>query len=56
MQVNKPLQLEIIRELAKGPLRLYVGGGIIEGDLAQLKQLGAAGALLSVLAIVTEAA
>jgi len=56
LQVNKPLQLEIIRELAKGPLRLYVGGGIIEGDLAQLKQLGAAGALLSVLAIVTEAA
>jgi hypothetical protein len=56
LQVNRPLQLEIIRELAKGPLRLYVGGGIIEGDLAQLKQLGAAGALLSVLAIVTEAA
>ena len=55
LQANKPLQVEIIRELAKGPLPLYVGGGIQESDLAQLSRMGAAGALLSVLSIITEA-
>jgi methylmalonyl-CoA mutase cobalamin-binding subunit len=43
-------------ELASGPVPLYVGGGIVQKDLAELKKLGAAGALLSVLSIVTEAA
>ena len=55
LQVNRPLHSEIIRELAKGPLPLYVGGGILESDLGDLERLGATGALLSVLAIVTEA-
>ena len=52
----RPLQEKIITELAKGPLPLYVGGGIVEKDLQELKRFGAEGALLSVLAIVTEAA
>jgi len=53
---GKPLQEKIIAELAKGPVPLYVGGGIVEKDLPELKRIGAEGALLSVLAIVTEAA
>jgi phosphoribosylformimino-5-aminoimidazole carboxamide ribonucleotide (ProFAR) isomerase len=55
LQANKPMQLEIIKELSTGPLPLYVGGGIREADLEQLKLLGASGALLSVMSIITEA-
>lgn len=53
---SRPLQEKMILELASGPVPLYVGGGIVENDLAELKRLGAQGALLSVLSIVTEAA
>jgi hydroxymethylpyrimidine/phosphomethylpyrimidine kinase len=34
---------------------LYVGGAVVQADLETLQRLGAAGALLSVLSIVTEA-
>lgn len=51
----RPLQQDLIRELARGPVPLFVGGGIVEKDIPELERLGAAGALLSVLAIVTEA-
>jgi uncharacterized protein related to proFAR isomerase len=52
---SKPLEAEMIRELAAGPIPVYVGGGVMESDLEELGKLGAAGALLSVLSIVTEA-
>jgi len=52
---GKPLEAEIIRELAAGPIPVYVGGGVAEADLEALGKLGAAGALLGVLSIVTEA-
>lgn len=52
---GKPLEADIIRELAAGPIPVYVGGGVVESDLEPLGKLGAAGALLSVLSIVTEA-
>lgn len=55
-QDKRPLEAELIRGLAKGPLPIYVGGGVVEADLDQLRQLGASGALLSVLSILTEAA
>jgi phosphoribosylformimino-5-aminoimidazole carboxamide ribonucleotide (ProFAR) isomerase len=51
----KPLEAALIRELSAGPLPVYVGGGVMESDLEELGRLGAAGALLSVLSIVTEA-
>lgn len=54
-QEKRPLDVEVIRNLAKGPLPLYVGGGVVEADLGQLRELGASGALLSVLSILTEA-
>ncbi|MBM4249764.1 MAG: hypothetical protein FJ149_10120 [Euryarchaeota archaeon] len=52
---ERPLEAAVIRELASGKLPLYVGGGVREGDLEELGKLGAAGALLSVMSIVTEA-
>lgn len=52
---RKPLESEIIRELAAGPIPVHVGGGVTEADLEALGKLGAAGALLGVLSIVTEA-
>jgi phosphoribosylformimino-5-aminoimidazole carboxamide ribonucleotide (ProFAR) isomerase len=52
---EKPLEEGIIRALAAGPMPVYVGGGIREDDLEKLTGLGAKGALLSVLSIVTEA-
>mgnify|MGYP001211975773 CR=1 FL=1 len=52
---EKPFEAAIIRELAAGPIPLYVGGGVQESDLEELGRLGAAGALLSVASIVTEA-
>ncbi len=52
---RRPLEAAMIRELAAGPIPLYVGGGVVEADLDELGKLGAAGALLSVLSIVTEA-
>ena len=50
-----PLQSGIIKSLASGPIPVYVGGGIQEADLDRLVELGAKGALLSVVSIVTEA-
>jgi len=52
---KKPLEADIIRELAAGPLEVYVGGGVTEHDVPQLTELRVRGALLSVLSIVTEA-
>ena len=52
---KKPLEADIIRELAAGPMPVYVGGGVMEADLEEIGKLGAAGALLSVVSIVTEA-
>jgi len=52
---KRHLEKDIITELTKGPLPLYVGGGVMEADLGELRGLGAEGALLSVLSIVTEA-
>ena len=52
---EKKLETAIIRELAAGPIPLYVGGGVSESDLEELGRLGVAGALISVSSIVTEA-
>jgi len=52
---KKGLESEIIKELAKGPIPLYVGGGVVKKDLGEIERLGAKGALLSVLSIVQEA-
>jgi phosphoribosylformimino-5-aminoimidazole carboxamide ribonucleotide (ProFAR) isomerase len=52
---EKQLEAAIIRELAAGPIPVYVDGGVQESDLEELGKLGAAGALISVASIVTEA-
>ncbi|MGQ9582665.1 MAG: HisA/HisF-related TIM barrel protein [Thermoplasmatota archaeon] len=52
---RKRLETEIIRSLARGPLELYVAGGVTEEDLPAISSAGAAGALLSLLSIVKEA-
>ena len=54
-QAGNPLREKVIGELAQGPVPLYVGGAVVQADLETLQRLGAAGALLSVLSIVTEA-
>lgn len=54
-RARKPLETGIIRELARGPMGLYVGGGVMEEDLPGIQAAGARGALLSLLSIVREA-
>ena len=53
--VGSPLKEKLIGELAAGPVPLYVGGAVQQEDLEHLQRLGARGAMLSVLSIVTEA-
>lgn len=52
---RKPIEARIISELTRGPLELYVGGGVMQDDLPAIKAAGAKGALLSLLSIVKEA-